>query len=59
MSKQKLGDLLDKPLKVINIGLEGFANELDDQSIDVIHVEWAPPAGGNLKLAYLLSRLGS
>ena len=52
-------DLLNKPLQVINIGLESFARELADKNIQVTHVEWVPPAGGDPKLAKLLSKLGS
>ena len=51
-------DLLDG-LKVVNIGLEGFAEELDTQNVEVVHVDWSPPAGGDPKLAALLSKLGS
>jgi len=58
MDKSSVDKLLEEPLKVINIGLEGFAVELAQQGVDVIHVDWAPPAGGNPKLADLLSRLG-
>ena len=52
-------DFLDSPLQVVNIGLEGFADELEAQDIPVIHVDWAPPAGGNPALADLLSKLGA
>ena len=50
--------LLSQPIKVINVGLEGFANELSDQGIPVLQVKWTPPAGGDAKLAELLSKLG-
>lgn len=51
--------LLERPVKVINIGLERFATELEGQGVPVVQVEWAPPAGGNAKLAKLLAKLGS
>jgi hypothetical protein len=51
--------LLDAPPRVINIGLERFAEDLAAQGAAVQHVEWAPPAGGNARLADLLSKLGS
>ena len=51
--------LLSRPVKVVNIGLERFAKELESQSIPVVQVEWVPPAGGNAKLAALLAKLGS
>ncbi len=53
------GNLLSRPVKVVNIGLDRFAKELDEQSVPVVQVEWAPPAGGNAKLAALLAKLGS
>jgi hypothetical protein len=59
MSESKIKNLLEEPLQVINIGLEGFAKELSSQGIKVIQVDWAPPAGGDPKLASLLSKLGS
>lgn len=51
--------LLEDQVKVINVGLEGFANELAEQGVDVTHVDWTPPAGGDPKLADLLSKLGT
>ena len=59
MSKLEINDLLEKPLKVINIGLEGFAEELKQQGVETVQVDWTPPAGGDPKLANLLSKLGS
>jgi len=59
MSKSEINKLLEEPLKVVNIGLEGFAQELDQQGVEVVHVDWAPPAGGDPKLADLLSKLGT
>ena len=59
MAKDPLHDLLREPLSVVNIGLEGFAMELVAQQVDVIQVDWAPPAGGDPRLADLLAKLGS
>ena len=53
------GTLLSRPVKIVNIGLERFAKELEAQSVPVVQIEWAPPAGGNAKLAALLAKLGS
>ena len=52
-------DLLRGPLKVVNVGLEGFARELQEEGVKVVQVDWSPPAGGDPKLAALLSKLGS
>ena len=59
MTAPKSNDLLGAPLRVINGGLEGFANELEQQGVEVVHVDWTPPAGGNPELARLLAKLGT
>ena len=51
--------LLTRPVTVINVGLERFAEELRANGVTVTHVQWSPPAGGNARLAALLSKLGS
>jgi FdrA protein len=51
--------LLEAPPRVINVGLERFAEDLAAQSVAVQHVQWSPPAGGDARLAELLSKLGS
>lgn len=48
---------LDKPIRVINIGLESFAEDLRNADIQVIQMDWRPPAGGDLKLIALLDQL--
>ena len=57
--KNKISELLGTDLTVVNVGLDDFAADLQALGIDVVHVEWVPPAGGNAKLAALLSKLGS
>jgi len=49
--------LFNKELKVINIGIEMFADDLEKQNVDVIHVNWRPPAGGDLDILKLLEKL--
>ncbi len=49
--------LFNKELKVINIGIEMFADDLERQDVDVIHVDWQPPAGGDLDVLKLLEKL--
>jgi len=56
-NKKQSNDLLKAPLHVINVGLEGFAQDLEDQGASVVHVDWSPPAGGDPKLAALLAKL--
>ena len=52
-------DLLQQPLCVINVGLEGFARDLEERGVEVVHVDWSPPAGGDAALTDLLSKLGT
>jgi len=49
--------LLDGPPRVINLGLAAFADELTKQGAAVVHVDWSPPARGDVELANLLSKL--
>ena len=51
--------LLTDPIQVINIGLPAFAEDLAVLGVSVIHVDWAPPAGGDPELGRLLAKLGS
>jgi hypothetical protein len=44
---------------VVNVGLGLFAEALESQGIDVISVEWQPPAGGKQHLIDILNRLGA
>jgi FdrA protein len=49
--------LLASRPRVVNVGLELFAANLASQGAAVIHVQWAPPAGGNAHLIGLLEKL--
>ena len=51
-----LDDGLDQPLRVINVGLELFAEQLEAQGATVLQVDWRPPAGG-ADIASLLAQL--
>jgi len=53
----KPNDLLAAPPRVINVGLAMFAENLANAGGKVVHVRWSPPAGGNARLAGLLSKL--
>ena len=50
-------NLLESPMRVANIGLQKFADDLVGQDVEVVQVDWAPPARGNTRLANLLSQL--
>lgn len=53
-----LADLFRGQPKVINLGLARFAEDLAAEGTEVLQVEWAPPAGGDPKMAALLAKLG-
>ena len=42
---------------VINVGLRGFAASLEDQDIEVVQIDWVPPAGGDQEMIDLLDDL--
>ena len=49
--------LLEGPPRVINIGLSSFANDLKKQDVEIVNLDWSPPARGNVELANLLAKL--
>lgn len=53
----KINELFEQKVKVINIGLKSFSEDLKKQSVEVVHVEWRPPAGGNSRMISLLNKL--
>jgi len=55
--KNRIVSLLDEPVIVINIGLKKFSESLDDQSVQVVQVDWTPPAGGDKEVIELLDEL--
>lgn len=38
------------PLRVINVGLERFAEDLKKHDVSVIQVDWSPPVGGEFQV---------
>jgi hypothetical protein len=50
-------DLLQEEIKVINIGIREFFDALISQEVDVIHVNWKPPAQGDPEMQNILSKL--
>ena len=49
--------LLAGPPRVVSVGLGLFAATLAELGLPVVHVEWRPPAAGDVRLAGLLARL--
>lgn len=44
-------------VSVINVGLPSFADDLKKQGLEVTHVDWRPPAGGNKRIQELLEKV--
>jgi hypothetical protein len=51
-------NILTENLKVVNIGISTFADDLRSQNVEVVHVDWKPPAGGDIEMLKLLEKLG-
>jgi hypothetical protein len=49
--------LFSQPLQVVNIGLEAFADDLRLAGVEVVHLDWRPPSGGNARMTALLASL--
>ena len=54
---QKINTILDQPIIAINLGLSQFAASLEDQEVEVVNVNWTPPAGGDEEMMDLLDKL--
>ncbi len=52
----KIDELLQNPLVVINLGLSKFAESLEEQQVEVVQVDWVPPAGGDQEMMDLLDQ---
>ena len=50
-------DVLNQAIVVINLGLKGFAESLEQQGVEVVQVDWVPPAGGDSQMLELLDEL--
>jgi FdrA protein len=53
----KISELLDRGPVVINLGIQDFAESLKAQDVEVAHVDWTPPAGGDREMIELLDQL--
>ena len=53
----KVDELLQDGPVAVNIGVYDFAVSLQRQWVQVIHVYWAPPAGGDPEMIELLEQL--
>jgi len=55
--QSKIDELLQQPIVVINIGLVKFPESLQEQKVELVHVDWVPPAGGDQGMIDLLDQL--
>lgn len=52
-------DLLRATPRVVNLGIDLFADDLRRRGVPVVALDWAPPAGGDAALAAILDRLAA
>ncbi len=52
-----LDRLLATPVAAINLGVEDFAENLEAQDAQVLHVNWTPPAGGDTEIIAILDKI--
>jgi hypothetical protein len=57
MSSAQVSELFGSELRVVNVGLESFSQNLSREGVENVHVQWKPPAGGDEEIAALLDRL--
>jgi DNA-binding TFAR19-related protein (PDSD5 family) len=53
----KIDEILRESPVVINLGLKQFADNLEQQEVEVVQVDWVPPAGGDQEMIDLLQKL--
>ena len=52
-----IDELLGQGPIAINIGVQDFAESLKTQQVQVVDVDWSPPAGGDQEMIELLDEL--
>lgn len=52
-----INTLFANKVRVMNIGLPGFARDLQEAGVEVVHVDWTPPAGGDEAVFNLLEEI--
>ena len=50
-------DIIEETIVAINVGIQDFGSALEEQGIQVVYVEWSPPAGGDQEMIDLLDQL--
>ncbi len=59
MDVSNINKLFEENLTVVNLGLESFAENLNNEGVRTVQVQWKPPAGGNVEIAELLDKVDS
>ena len=52
----RIEKLFNLRLKVISLGIEVFSEVLQKCQVEVVHLDWRPPAGGDKKLIYVSAK---
>ncbi len=52
-----LNHLFQSPIMAINVGVQEFGQALEEQGIEVVFVEWLPPAENDPEMIDLLDQL--
>ena len=52
-----IDQLLATPIAAINLGVEDFAENIEAQGAQVVHVHWTPPAGGDAEIIAILDKI--
>ncbi len=55
---QKIQELFDSKLVVVNVGPKLFGEALEKQDVEVVQVNWKPTAGGDKEMQDILDLLG-
>jgi hypothetical protein len=53
----KIAELLEKGPMAINVGLRDFAQDLEGQQVEVVQLDWRPPAPTDEEMKRLLEKL--
>lgn len=56
--ENKVEDLFNRELVVINVGIELFGEAIARQNTSMTQVNWKPPAGGDQEMIDILNDLG-
>ena len=59
MRAMSIDNLFKSRLQVVNIGLKGFADDLESQGVPVQQVNWRPPGDGSPRVLALLASIAA